>query len=41
MLVALRSLSLKPFSFGYKTGVPLAHPPHPIRWFVPPTLNSP
>ena len=26
MLVALRSLSLKPISFGYKTGVPLPHP---------------
>jgi len=26
LLVALRSLSLKPISFGYNTGVPLPHP---------------
>ena len=42
-LVDLRSLSHKPFLFGYKTPPvrfsPLLHP-HPIRWFVPPTLNS-
>jgi len=30
ILVALRSLSLEPISFGYKTGVPLPHPPHSV-----------
>ena len=38
ILVALRSLSLKPISFGYKMPPirfsTLPHP-HPIRWFVP------
>ena len=43
ILVALRSLSLKPFSFGYKTPPirfsPLPHPRHSVVR-PPPTLNS-
>ena len=39
ILVAVRSLSLKPFSFGCKTGVPLPHP-SPFAGSSPPTLNS-